>query len=90
MPTVLVNNQFFIVEENKILYNELSDKGLDLPHGCLAGSCGACKIEILSGAENLSTPSAVESDTLLHLGACNKTIRLACRAKVLGDVTFTY
>lgn len=104
MPTVLVkslmpneNDQKKEVHEGKILFDELELQGLVLPHGCLAGSCGSCRIEILEGAENLSPSGAVETDTVesikknycdtgrSHLVA-NKEIRLSCRAKVLGDI----
>lgn len=90
MPTVLVNEENFIVTEGGILLNELDKQNLKLPHGCLAGSCGVCKVEIIAGAKNLSAPGAVELDTLLHITDGNKTHRLACRAKVLGDITISY
>lgn len=90
MPTVLVNNKAYEVTEGGILYDELEKQNLLLPHGCLAGACGACKVEIISGAKNLSTPGAVESDTLSHIKDGDRTIRLACRAKVLGDLTISY
>lgn len=66
------------------LYEELEAQGKILPHGCLSGSCGACRIEILQGQENLSLPSIIEQDTIDHLNNYkDKTIRLACRAKLL-------
>lgn len=98
MPTVLVKasspsekDQKFEVTEGKILFDELERQGLLLPHGCLAGSCGSCRIEVLEGAENLSKPGPVESDTIAQLkqdsSVLNKiVIRLSCRAKVLGDI----
>jgi ferredoxin len=78
------------VQSGKILYDELEAHGLILPHGCLAGSCGSCRIEIIEGAENLAPPGAVEMDTIESLKKNypeNKVIRLSCRAKVLGNVT---
>ena len=90
MPTVLVKDKTFEVKSGEKLYDELEKQGYILPHGCLAGSCGACRIEIISGAENLSTPSAVELDTLLHLHNGNPKLRLSCRAKVLGDIAFKF
>jgi ferredoxin len=101
MPTVLVkplsaneNEQTFLVSQGLVLFDELEHQGFVLPHGCLAGSCGSCRIEILKGAENLSIPGAIESDTIDNLNkqnysGLNKTIRLSCRAKVLGDTTIT-
>ncbi len=90
MPTVLVNSKSYIITESSILYDALESQNLIIPHGCLAGACGACRVEISSGAENLSVPGAVELDTLSHLKNEDKIIRLACRAKVLGDITITY
>ena len=90
MPTVLVIDKKFTVTEGGILYDELEKQNLILPHGCLAGSCGACKVEIITGAKNLSAPGAVELDTLLHIQEKYKTHRLACRAKVLGDIKISF
>jgi|SRR5690606_19497753 len=97
MPKINVNDQSFEVNEEEILYDALFDRGLELPHGCLSGSCGACRIEVLEGQENLMKPGMVEQDTVESLKTefkatygedfVSKTeIRLACRAKVLGDV----
>jgi ferredoxin len=93
-------NKIFDVEENEILYDALFDRGEELPHGCLAGSCGACRIEVTSGVENLSEPGFIEKNTIEALKdeitakfgknrIENKTIRLSCRAKIIrGDVSF--
>lgn len=104
MPTVLVKalspnekDQKFEVNKGQILFDELERQGFLLPHGCLAGSCGSCRIEILEGAENLSPLGAVETDTVKSIKktycetnpenpVLNKIIRLSCRAKVIGDV----
>jgi ferredoxin len=91
-------NKSFEVRENEILYDALFDRGEELPHGCLSGSCGACRVEVMTGAHNLQPASFIENNTLDCLkdeftqrhGADfikNKEIRLACRAKVMGDVT---
>lgn len=92
-------NEHFEVLEGEVLYDSLHDRGLILPHGCLSGSCGACKVEILEGAENLSNPSVVEKDTVdaiktemvqLHGEKYleGRNIRLSCRAKVMGNISF--
>ena len=100
MPRVSISgtDKVFEVEENSILYNALADQGLDLPHGCLAGSCGACRIDVKSGSENLAPASAIEQNTLESIvGELAQTqgeevsrmhIRLSCRAKVTGDLEF--
>jgi ferredoxin len=99
MPRVSIEglDKVFDVNEAEILYDSLCDRGHELPHGCLAGSCGACKVEILSGAENLQMPGVIEKNTLDAIrddyiqkngpdSMKDKEIRLSCRAKVLGDV----
>ncbi len=90
-------NQTFDVKEGEILYDSLVDRGCELPHGCLSGSCGACRVAVISGNENLQAPGVIEQNTIEALkeefaetkGAdfvATMTIRLSCRAKVLGDV----
>jgi ferredoxin len=103
MPIVSFNdkksekNQEFELPTNEILYNGLEDRGLVLPHGCLAGSCGACKIEVTQGKEHLTPAGVIETNTLNAIydqykkewgekNISEKTIRLSCRAKIIGDV----
>jgi ferredoxin len=91
------SNQTFDVKEGEIIYDALYERGLELPHGCLSGSCGACRIEVMEGADLLVPPGAIETDTINAITEeCvklhgenfihNKTIRLSCRAKILGDI----
>lgn len=100
MPRVSIpdSNKHFDVVEGAIIYDSLADQGENLPHGCLSGSCGACRIEILEGEKNLVPPGIIESNTIDTLKveftqtrgkefAENKIIRLSCRAKVIGDVS---
>jgi len=93
-------NLEFEVKENDIIFDALDNAGEKLPHGCLAGSCGACRIEILEGNENLKPPSEVEKNTIEAItqnyervngtgSAAGKNIRLSCRTRVQGDVSFT-
>jgi len=101
MPTVSFKDKSekFTVEENMILFDALDNQGEQLPHGCLAGSCGACKVEISSGSENLKAPSELEKNTIEAIkqnyeringkgSSSGKKIRLSCRARVLGDIEF--
>lgn len=98
MPRVSLKdtNKSFEVKENDVLYDALFDQGEKLPHGCLSGSCGACRVEVIAGKDNLHKPGAIEQNTIeaikdeaaiKGLDFSNKEIRLSCRAKVLGDVT---
>jgi ferredoxin len=93
-------NLVFEVKENEIIFDALDNAGEKLPHGCLAGSCGACRIEIIEGSENLKPPTEVEQNTIESIeqnydrihgegSAKEKNIRLSCRTRVRGDVTFT-
>ena len=83
-------------EEDEIIYHALERQGKKLPHGCLAGSCGSCRIIVLKGESNLKDPGHIESDTIRHLKETyvekygegfikNKTTRLSCRAKILKN-----
>lgn len=88
-------NKTFEVSVGEILYDSLLDHGELLPHGCLSGSCGACRVEILEGKENLQAAGVIEKDTIQSLQKefgeefCrDKEIRLSCRAKVIGNVSF--
>lgn len=92
-------NLTFQVDDNSILFDALENKGETLPHGCLSGSCGSCRIQILEGAENLKEPSPIEQDTIDAITSSQKRnlgdgyddsaqIRLSCRARVQGDIKF--
>lgn len=99
MPTVSIQGQteVYQVNEGEVILDALEKRGKELPHGCLAGSCGACKVEIVSGEGNLNNPSEMESNTINSIenylkqqngneSMDGKTIRLSCRAKVMGDI----
>ena len=99
MPRVSISdtNQSVEVKEGEIIYDSLHDHGITLPHGCLSGSCGACRIEIVAGVENIQKPGVIEKNTIESLKdeflktkgeefVNNAEIRLACRAKVTGDI----
>jgi ferredoxin len=106
MPTVSVKyisdsgqvvENTYEVEENSVVFDALEEKGVNLPHGCLAGSCGSCRMIVVEGAENLNSPGAIETDTLSCIGQeyqndpemKDKTLRLSCRARVKGPVKIT-
>lgn len=100
MPRVSLEtkNLVFEVEENEIVFDALDNQGETLPHGCLSGSCGACRIEVCKGHENLAPMSAMEQNTVEAITEYltktkgedymkGRPLRLACRARVLGDIT---
>lgn len=96
-------NESYQVEGNSSLWSLLDSTGKSLPHGCLAGSCGACKILIIEGADQLKDPGPVEKDTIDHLAKRlldkngddfldGKSLRLSCRAKFKensGDISIS-
>lgn len=95
MPRVSIEdeNMDFEIESGEVIFDGLDNHGYELPHGCLAGSCGACRIEVVSGQENLRPMGEVEKNTVeairqnyvrIHgAGALDgKTVRLACRARI--------
>ena len=71
MPKVSLkeNDNIFTyeAEEDEIIYHALERQGKKLPHGCLAGSCGSCRMIVLEGEDNLRDPGHIESDTVRHL-----------------------
>lgn len=100
MPVVSIKDteKNIEVKEGEILYDALYDRGVELPHGCLSGSCGACRIAVLEGENNLAAPGVIENNTIEALKDEFKSIkgeefvqktniRLSCRAKVLGNIT---
>jgi ferredoxin len=99
MPTVSIDGQerTYSVESGSNLLDSLNKQNASLPAGCLAGSCGACRLIIVRGPHNLSEPDQMEKDTIEsikvnyrrmygpeHLKTEN--VRLGCRAIVNGDV----
>lgn len=96
MPNVSYTNEnnetvSLTIENDEVLFEGLERQGLTLPHGCLSGSCSACKVEILAGIENFQEAGAVEKDTLKAIYDKNPhveklDIRLSCRARVTGDI----
>lgn len=62
------------------------DHGLPLPFGCQAAKCGLCRVHVLQGAiTGLLPPSLLERTTLIGLHS-PRGVRLACQARLVGDV----
>ena len=62
--------------------------GVSVEAGCRMGVCGSDPVCVLSGAENLTPPTAEERTTLQRLGLAENT-RMACTARVLGRVSMS-
>ena len=86
----------FQVDTGEILFDSIDNQGCKLPHGCLAGSCGSCRVLILEGEDNFSPPSVIEANTVENIIddykksgstiASENKVRLSCRARITGDV----
>lgn len=78
--------------ENETVLDAARRAGAPIGNSCGAiGICARCRVRIVAGAENLSAPTAVET----QVAARNRFAadeRLACQAVVRGDcvVTATY
>ncbi|MFZ9518917.1 MAG: 2Fe-2S iron-sulfur cluster-binding protein, partial [Silvanigrellaceae bacterium] len=63
--------------------------GADVTFGCKSGTCGTCRVRIVDGQENLSSPTPEERDFLSSLGA-NADERLGCQFCIHGNVSIDY
>jgi NADPH-dependent 2,4-dienoyl-CoA reductase/sulfur reductase-like enzyme/ferredoxin len=84
--TIKPDNIQIKVEKNTSLLTIFEKHGQAIVSSCRMGVCGADPVTIISGMDNLSQISDDERATLERLGL-EKNSRMACCAKVLGDVT---
>ncbi len=84
------------LDAGDIIYEGFERQLVTLPHGCLAGSCGACKVWVEKGADLLQAKSAVEKNTIEALLktmqeknhpelSAGFELRLSCRAKIKNE-----
>lgn len=93
---VSTEEERFEIGENQTIFDAAEEENITMPHGCLAGSCGSCRVYVLEGAENINPPSLIEENTIKSIAADyrekdpaspftnEKKIRLSCRAKING------
>ena len=75
------------VETGGVLLHTALDHGLPIPFGCQSAKCGVCRVEVLHGAQTgLAPPSDLEILTLQGFRSA-PGVRLACQARLCGDVT---
>ena len=77
------------VENGMSLLNLAAEVDCDITFGCKSGSCGTCRIKVVSGRGNLSTPTAEEADFLTGFGA-QPDERLGCQIVINGDCKLQY
>lgn len=74
------------VEIGQTLMQALLAHGLPVASSCNGdGICGKCRIQILSGAENLSARTELE-EILKDKYKLDKNERISCQTQVLGDI----
>ena len=82
-----IGDQEAQVESGTTLLAASLEMGLDIDHYCGGHcSCGSCRILVLEGKESLSRPRPDEK-MVLGPDADARGDRLACQARILGDVT---
>ncbi|MGC1243204.1 MAG: 2Fe-2S iron-sulfur cluster-binding protein [Chryseosolibacter sp.] len=90
MARIMIENLFkrtiMASDHSKSLLKHFQDNQIDWMHACGAkGRCTTCKVVILDGLENFESLTKAE-EKYLHLGALKAGERLACQAKIRGDV----
>lgn len=74
------------VESGSILMEELLKAGLPVASSCHGdGICGKCRIQIVSGAENLTRINPIETIVRDRL-KIPQEYRVSCQTRVMGDI----
>ena len=85
--TFLPHNITVEAREGDSILNVTLDNAIGLPHNCGGVcACSTCHVVIRQGLQNLSNMEEVESDQLDEAEGLTLSSRLACQAKILGDV----
>ena len=88
MPTVQILPDEVIVQvkPGTSLLAAAAAGGVELMHSCGGiGACTSCRVQILSGRDELSPMGRAEREQLKESGIL-ETHRLACQTMVYGDV----
>jgi len=84
--TFMPAGQSFEVASGTTLLVSAIQNGLQLRHDCTEAICGTDRVKIVSGEANLSGKTDNEELTLEMMNA-GPNERLACVARIVGDVT---
>lgn len=90
MVKIVIENlgrkELVVNNSSKTVLNHLHDQFLDWMHACGAkGRCTTCKMEVVSGIENLNEFTEAEIK-YKNRGELGQNERLACQAKASGDI----
>ena len=83
--TFMPDNVAFDVKEGISILAVAKLHRIDIRSDCEFGYCGTDPMRILQGQENLSAPVDDELENLTF-NKFPKDVRMACSAKILGDV----
>lgn len=84
---VIFENEKDIETQKEMTILELAlENKIPIAHACGGNAkCSTCRVLVLSGIENLTTPTEKE-ETIAKSKGFEKNIRLACQAKVKGNI----
>jgi 2Fe-2S ferredoxin len=91
MPQIVIENMnkkaVEVQDLSKTVLQHVQQHGTDWMHACGGkGRCTTCMFTIVSGAEHLEPKTQAEMK-YENLGALLTNERLACQAKIKGDIT---
>ncbi len=72
-----------IISSEELLLVALLRHGIIFPYSCQSGVCGTCKCKLIKGRVDLD----IYSDAALNPVEVQQGLILACRARLLSDVT---
>lgn len=73
-------------DHSKTILQHFHDNGVDWMHACGGkGRCTTCKVIVKEGLSNIDPPTDAERKYAIE-GALNARERLACQARIVGDV----
>jgi ferredoxin len=82
---VTINGITGQVEAGKTLLEAASEMGVGMAHVCFGNAlCSTCRVNVIEGAESLSTKEMKEKVSLNYHFVFNEDVRLGCQAKIQG------
>ena len=79
--TFATSRRTAMVPPTKTVLEASEDVGVNIEYSCRVGTCGVCRVKLLSGAVTMEVEDGLEP------GDKSNNVILACQAKPTGDVT---
>ncbi|UCD17430.1 MAG: (2Fe-2S)-binding protein [Candidatus Zixiibacteriota bacterium] len=92
MPRILFLNDETVAEvpEGASILEAALDNGVSINNDCGAnGACGTCHVFIDEGLDNVTAMEGDEAELLEMVEGATGRSRLACQARILGDIIVT-